>query len=123
MVSRLFNGFGRNRIVFSSFFEMAEGQQPPPNQQQQQQQSQSQASLLKYLEEFQFPFMEDVSKYDKIIKIGQGTFGYVIFIKACESCFEVLFVFREVFKAKCKTTGRIVALKKILMENEKEGVS
>jgi len=78
---------------------MAEGQQQSS---QQQQQSQSQASLLKYLEDFQFPFMEDVSKYDKIIKIGQGTFG-------------------EVFKAKCKATGRIVALKKILMENEKEG--
>ena len=31
--------------------------------------------------------------------------------------------FSEVFKARCKKTGRIVALKKILMENEKEGVS
>ena len=31
--------------------------------------------------------------------------------------------FSEVFKAKCKSTGRIVALKKILMDNEKEGVS
>ena len=31
--------------------------------------------------------------------------------------------FSEVFKAKDKKTGRIVALKKILMENEKEGVS
>jgi len=30
---------------------------------------------------------------------------------------------REVFKARCKRTGQFVALKKILMENEKEGVS
>ncbi|VDP08872.1 unnamed protein product [Soboliphyme baturini] len=60
-------------------------------------------SLLKYLEEYDFPYMKDVNKYEKIIKIGQGTFG-------------------EVFKARDKETGRIVALKKILMENEKEGV-
>uniref|UniRef100_A0A1I7ZX82 Protein kinase domain-containing protein n=1 Tax=Steinernema glaseri TaxID=37863 RepID=A0A1I7ZX82_9BILA len=46
--------------------------------------------------------MEDLGKYETINKIGQGTFG-------------------EVFKAKCKVTGRIVALKKILTENEKEG--
>jgi hypothetical protein len=32
-------------------------------------------------------------------------------------------IFSEVFKARCKKTGRYVALKKILMENEKEGVS
>jgi cyclin-dependent kinase 9 len=31
--------------------------------------------------------------------------------------------FSEVFKARCKRTGQLVALKKILMENEKEGVS
>jgi hypothetical protein len=29
----------------------------------------------------------------------------------------------EVFKARCKSTKRLVALKKVLMENEKEGVS
>lgn len=46
--------------------------------------------------------MSDVSKYDKVAKIGQGTFG-------------------EVFKAKDRESGKIVALKKILMENEKEG--
>jgi len=49
-----------------------------------------------------FPFCEDVTKYEEIAKIGQGTFG-------------------EVFKAKDRKTGRITALKKILMENEKEG--
>lgn len=29
---------------------------------------------------------------------------------------------REVFKARCKKTKKLVALKKVLMENEKEGV-
>ncbi|CAJ0594200.1 unnamed protein product [Cylicocyclus nassatus] len=59
-------------------------------------------ALIKYIEEFKFPYITDVSNYEKLIKIGQGTFG-------------------EVFKARCKRSGRMVALKKILMENEKEG--
>lgn len=33
------------------------------------------------------------------------------------------YVCREVFKAKHRQTGKKVALKKVLMENEKEGVS
>lgn len=49
-----------------------------------------------------YTFCDDVSKYDRLCKIGQGTFG-------------------EVFKARHKETGRLVALKKVLMENEKEG--
>ncbi|KAH7727623.1 CMGC/CDK/CDK9 protein kinase [Aphelenchoides avenae] len=59
-------------------------------------------ALLSYIDTFQFPYLNDVTNYEKILKIGQGTFG-------------------EVFKARCKTTGKLVALKKILMENEKEG--
>ena len=44
-----------------------------------------------------------VTKYEKQAKIGQGTFG-------------------EVFKARDKRSkSKIVALKKVLMENEKEG--
>ncbi|EGT31834.1 CBN-CDK-9 protein [Caenorhabditis brenneri] len=61
--------------------------------------------LLNYQKLFDqslYPYINDVSAYEKLSKIGQGTFG-------------------EVFKARCKTTGRMVALKKILMENEKEG--
>ncbi|KAL3990068.1 Cyclin-dependent kinase 9 domain protein [Acanthocheilonema viteae] len=58
--------------------------------------------LMRYTERFEFPYITDITNYEKLAKIGQGTFG-------------------EVFKARCKRTGRIVALKKILMENEKEG--
>jgi len=56
-----------------------------------------------YIEQFDFPFCEEVSKYEKQAKIGQGTFG-------------------EVFKARDrKNKNNVVALKKVLMENEKEG--
>lgn len=58
--------------------------------------------LLAYIQNTKFEYINDVSCYEKLLKIGQGTFG-------------------EVFKAKCKRTGQLVALKKILMENEKEG--
>lgn len=29
----------------------------------------------KYLEDFHFPFCEDATKFEKMAKIGQGTFG------------------------------------------------
>lgn len=57
----------------------------------------------KFLEELEFPYCDEVNKYEKMAKIGQGTFG-------------------EVFKARHKRDKKIVALKKVLMENEKEGV-
>ncbi|CAG5119404.1 unnamed protein product [Candidula unifasciata] len=53
-------------------------------------------------EELSYPFCPDESKYEKLAKIGQGTFG-------------------EVFKARDKKTKMVVAMKKVLMENEKEG--
>lgn len=56
----------------------------------------------KLLDNTDYPFCTDHSKYEHITKIGQGTFG-------------------EVYKAKCKKTNEIVALKKVLTENEKEG--
>jgi len=34
----------------------------------------------KYLEEFNFSFCEDAAKFEKLAKIGQGTFGYLIII-------------------------------------------
>jgi len=63
----------------------------------------SSSSLNSYLKTYEYPFCDDVSKYEKIAKIGQGTFGEVF--KACEK----------------KNKYNIVALKKIILENEKEG--
>lgn len=41
--------------------------------------------------------------YERISQVGEGTYG-------------------KVYKARCRTTGELVALKKIRMETEKEGV-
>lgn len=83
------------------------------------------AHVLKYIQSrmsgtamrpLRFPFIHDVNSYEKTMKIGQGTFGYV------STFFLLTDHFREVFKAKCKRSSRYVALKKILMDNEREGV-
>lgn len=59
----------------------------------------------KYIENYDFMCCAESIKYEKVAKIGQGTFG-------------------EVFKAREKSgTRKFVAMKKVLMENEKEGVS
>lgn len=58
----------------------------------------------KYIENYDFPYCEESSKYEPLKKIGQGTFG-------------------EVFKARERQQSKFVALKKVLMDNEKEGVS
>ncbi|XP_060534933.1 cyclin-dependent kinase 9-like [Cylas formicarius] len=57
----------------------------------------------KYIETFNFPCCDEASKYQKVAKIGQGTFG-------------------EVFKARDNSNPKkFVAMKKVLMDNEKEG--
>lgn len=63
------------------------------------------AKKEKYIEDYDFMYCAESNKYEKVAKIGQGTFG-------------------EVFKAREKSgTRKFVAMKKVLMENEKEGVS
>lgn len=37
----------------------------------------------KYVETFNFPYCEEAGKYEKVTKIGQGTFGLVF----CTTCF------------------------------------
>lgn len=58
--------------------------------------------LMGKMTDAHFPYCQEVGKYEKLAKIGQGTFG-------------------EVFKARHRETRKVVALKKVLMENEKEG--
>jgi hypothetical protein len=59
--------------------------------------------------------------YDITTKLGEGTFGFVVFffdlylkLPPCPCS--------EVHKAIQKSTGKVVALKRILMHNEKEGM-
>ena len=78
-------------------------------------------------DEFDYPFCDDVSKYEKLTKIGQGMPPFALRTWSSAQDFPLILViltlgtFGEVFKARHKQTRKIVALKKVLMENEKEG--
>ena len=54
-------------------------------------------------EENEFPRQKTDERYDRLVTIGEGTYG-------------------KVFKGLDKVTGRTIALKKIKLENEEEGI-
>lgn len=68
--------------------------------------SQTMLANYKYIENYNFPYLDDSRKYEKVKKIGHGTFG-------------------EVFKAREKRSNKkFVAMKKVLIDNKEkeEGV-
>ncbi len=71
-----------------------------------------------------------IREYEVLGKLGEGTFGSgsseraVVEQSACSQTETDGFLeFSEVHKARSRKNGAIVALKKILMHNEKDGVS
>lgn len=60
------------------------------------------------MENFDFPYCPDVQKYEKLAKVGQGTFGYFLFI--------YLFSFSHINNIKIHDT-----LKKEKEKKEKQG--
>ena len=68
-----------------------------------------------------------INQYEVLEKLGEGTFGCVTVTdgeRFNSPCIELTsgMAYREVHKAKSHKTGALVALKKILMHNEKDGV-
>lgn len=64
-----------------------------------------------------------IIEYEFLGKLGEGTFGYEFFAQTLLGCLLTKGIHSEVYKARSKATGDILALKKILMHNEKDGVS
>jgi serine/threonine-protein kinase BUR1 len=60
--------------------------------------------------------------YNATTKVGEGTFGYVAFVWLCGTLTLAFALPSEVHKAVQISTGGAVALKRILMHNEKEGM-
>lgn len=68
-----------------------------------------------------------INQYEVLEKLGEGTFGCVTVRAGKRMYFRFIeltqgMAHREVHKAKSHKTGALVALKKILMHNEKDGV-
>ena len=64
--------------------------------------------------------MSNMEDYLKIEKIGQTPYDYLVLyvlLYSGEGTYGI------VYKGKCKKTGEIVAMKKIRLESEQEGVS
>lgn len=77
----------------------------------------------RYLEKFAFPYCErQADKYEKIAKIGQVCSSSTTIPTMITNTSIRQGTFGEVFKARSRSDPKkIVALKKVLMENEKEG--
>lgn len=75
------------------------------------------------------PVHDPVGNYEKIKRIGEGTYGVVCkcssqFIAHCtcvESVKSLTLLVVSADKARDRTTGEIVALKKVRMERERDG--
>lgn len=64
-----------------------------------------------------------IGDYEILGKLGEGTFGYVDrLVPSRLSNFADCLWNREVHRARSNKTGALVALKKIIMHNEKDGV-
>lgn len=64
-----------------------------------------------------------ITDYEVLNKLGEGTFGFVIAVFVLLDRLSANSHPSEVHRARSKKTGALVALKKIIMHNEKDGVS
>jgi serine/threonine-protein kinase BUR1 len=70
----------------------------------------------------QFRGCSRIADYEVLGKLGEGTFGYLTILQVSFALANPRYLLSEVHRARSRKTGAIVALKKILMHNEKDGV-